>query len=737
MSEKLDHVQKALFESEQRYQSLVDTIPDMVFTVNESGELISINNEFVLLLGHPRDRILATPLIDIVVPEDKPKILSAIESIVAEGKVVRGLECRMLDAQGVVKAIEINQAGIHGLAGELLFIQGVAHDISERRKAEERIRYLKEFSESIFNSIRSGIVVVAPDDFRVVSANRSYLKHLGLSEDLVLGRNYYEINQPMAQPDRSGRWLSILRDTLQSGETLETDCLRTYDGLGPRYFEISSYPIKDLSNEITQIILIERDVTDRRRIEEELKKHVIELSILRDVGEAIQSTLNLDEILHTLLVGVTAGQGLSFNRAFLFLLNQDEGFLEGALAIGPATPEEAGRIWEDLDRKHLSFPELLRSYDDPMTCPNTLVNQLVHKIRISVTDDNSTLVQSLMEGKSFNVKNGLIGGEGGRRVEESLVQLLLCDSFALVPLYSRNKKIGVLIADNMITRTPITDQALHSLQIFANHASSAIENSRLYGELEKKYRDLERANSLIREKQAELLEAERLSTVGRMATILAHEIRNPLVAIGGFARSIKDETPPDDPKREELHIILSETMRLEELVKNVLEYAKFAKPKPKPVSVSFLVKQVLDLVKYELKSNHIKLTVTVDESLPLVLADENQMRQVFLNLVFNAIHAMPSGGELHLTADRNSHFAEIQVKDTGCGIAEDNLDKIFSPFFTTKTKGSGLGLHLVSQIISEHGGRISVSSQEDAGTTFTLFIPFATGEQHENNFNRG
>src|SRR5262249_42217723 len=149
-------------------------------------------------------------------------------------------------------------------------------------------------------------------------------------------------------------------------------------------------PIKNQKNEITEIILIERDITDRRRIEEELKQHVVELSKLRDVSEAIQSTLNLDEILYTLLVGVTAGQGLSFNRAFLLLLNQDEGLLEGALAIGPATPEEAGRIWEDLDRKHLTFSQLLRSYDDPTVCQITAVNQSVHKIKIPVTDDKST-----------------------------------------------------------------------------------------------------------------------------------------------------------------------------------------------------------------------------------------------------------------------------------------------------------------------------------------------------------
>ncbi|MBI1747019.1 MAG: PAS domain S-box protein [Acidobacteria bacterium] len=725
VDEKLDHVRKALQESEQRYQSLVDSIPDIVFTLNENGGIISVNNEFVYSLGYPREEILKTPIIDIIHPEDRSKISAAIKVITATGQVIRGLECRIMTRNGAVTYHEINQCGIYGLAGELLYIQGLAHDISERRKAEERITHLKEFNESIFNSIRSGIVVVDPNDSKVIMANRSYLKQVGLAEEAVVGHKYDEINQALVRPAGSPCCLSLLKNTLESGGIFEMDCLRSLDGLETRHFEIATYPIKNQKNEITEIILIERDVTDRRRIEDELKNHVTELSILRDVGEAIQSTLNLDEILHTLLVGVTAGQGLSFNRAFLFLLNQEEGVLEGALAIGPANPEEAGHIWEDLDRKHLSFTELLRSYGDPMTCPNTLVNQVVHKIRIPVTEDKNTLITAMMEGKSFNVIEGLIEGDPTRRIEDDLATRLSSKDFAVVPLYSRSKRIGVLIADNMITRTPIIDQAINSLQIFANHASSAIENSRLYGELEKKYYDLERANNLIREKRAELLEAERLSTVGRMANILAHEVRNPLVVIGGFARSLKEETPPDDPKRDELSIILSETMRLEELVRNVLEYAKFAKPKIQPVSVSDLVRQVVDMVKYELRANHIHFKVDVDEDLPPISADENQMRQVFLNLLFNAIHAMTSGGDLGISAARSGNFVEIKVADSGCGIAEANINKIFSPFFTTKTRGSGLGLHLVSQIISEHGGRIVVASEEDRGTVFTIYIPFA------------
>lgn len=730
--EKLSKARKALFESEQRYQSLVDSIPDTVFTLNESGEFLAVNNEFTSALGYSSEEVQGVAFTDIVDPEDVDQLTRALKEVVEQKSVVKGLECRIRSKDGKIKHFELNQKGVYGVDNELLYIEGVAHDISERRKVEEKIRYLKEFSETIFNTIRSGIVVVDAKTYRIISANSAFLKQVDLSEEQVSGRNYYEISHTSHQAGESDGSLSILDLTVQSGEPYEADRIRV-DGDGKRRFiEVSSHPIKNEKNEVTQVILIERDVTERKRIEEELKKRVNELSILKEVSEALlQSALKLEEIAYIALVGVTAGQGLSFNRAFLLLLNDQEGVLEGMLAIGPSSPEEAGRIWSDLNQQQLSFSGLLKNCSQRDMCHDVAVNQIVKKVRISVTNKN-ILIKALMEGKAFNVKGGVASDEPDEKVDDWLTSLLGVDSFAIVPLYSRSKRIGVIIADNMITKLPITDANIDSLRIFANYASSAIENSRLYRELEVKVKDLQKANDLIREKQEELLEAERLSTIGRMAAVLAHEIRNPLVSIGGFARSIVNEIPPQDPKREELSIIVSETMRLEELVKSVLEYAKFAKPKPKPLDLNDLIRRVANLVKYELKTYDVNLRLELSEPLPQILADDNQIRQVLLNLIFNAIHAMPHGGNITIATSSDEAAIELKVADTGCGIPEEYLDKVFAPFFTTKTQGSGIGLHLVFQIVTEHGGKIHVNSKKNEGTTFIINLPFKGEARYEN-----
>lgn len=730
MNEKLAAIKRALDESRRQYEYLVDTIPDLVFSLSADGRFIAVNNEFISSIGYRKEEVLGVPFAALIHPDDRQRYFAAFKQALQSHGPVKGIEIRLITKRGEISHFEINQSSIYGMDGELTCIQGVAHDVSERKRAEERIQRLKELNETVLNSIRRGLAVVDARTHRIVTANKIFLRELELTEEETLDRNVYDLRPGRGLPYSWERWLSVLNETLLSGETKEIEQLHEVNG-EPRYVELSAYPIKNQQNEVTGVVMINRDVTERRKIEEELKKRVSELSFLKEVSEALQSTLKLEEILYIILVGATAGQGLGFNRAFLLLYDDEKEVVEGKLAIGPSGAEEAGHIWADLERKKLSLSELLRSYNERALSRDVLVNRIVRKIRIPVAEADNILVKSLLEGRAFNVHGGLVEGEPELEVGADLISLLGVDSFAVVPLYSSDKKIGLLIADNMINRRPITNEDLDSLRIFANHASSAIENSRLYGELEEKVRDLERAHALIQQKQTELLEAERLSTIGRMAAVLAHEIRNPLVSIGGFARSLMQEVPEDNQMREELSIIVSEVIRLEELLKDVLEYAKFAKPRPKPVDLGQLIRQVLELLKYEMRSRNIDTKLELYENLGPILADENQLRQVLINLIFNAIHAMPGGGRLSIHASPDGRYAELRIADTGVGIPPEHLDKLFTPFFTTKSMGVGIGLNLVWQIVNEHGGSISVQSEKGRGTTFIIYLPLALVDPEE------
>ena len=230
----------------------------------------------------------------------------------------------------------------------------------------------------------------------------------------------------------------------------------------------------------------------------------------------------------------------------------------------------------------------------------------------------------------------------------------------------------------------------------------------------------EQVNLSLQESQFHLLQAERLSTIGKMAALLAHEIRTPLVSIGGFARRMLRSTPPDDPRHEEMEIIVSEVRRLEKLVDEVLVYSRISKPEYKPTDINVLVQSVMITMRGELQKNSVRVKLDLDSGLPAAETDEAQLRQALFNLVTNALEAMPSGGILELTTRFDEKYLEIGVADTGVGINKENWDRLFTPFFTTKSTGTGLGLAIVSQVVDNHNGSLRFESIPGQGTSFHI-----------------
>ncbi len=347
MNEKLAAIKRALDESRRQYEYLVDTIPDLVFSLSADGRFIAVNNEFTSSIGYRKEEVLGVPFAALIHPDDRQRYFAAFKQALLSHQPVKGLEVRLITKRGDISHFEINQSSIYGTDGELTCIQGVAHDISERKRAEERIQRLKELNETVLNSIRRGMAVVDARTHRIITVNKIFLRELELAEEETLDRNVYDLRPGRGLPYSWERWQSVLNEALLSGETKEIEHLHEVNG-EPRYVELSAYPIKNQQNEVTGVVMINRDVTERRKIEEELKKRVSELSFLKEVSEALQSTLKLEEILYIILVGATAGQGLGFNRAFLLLYDDEKEVVEGKLAIGPSGAEEAGHIWADL-----------------------------------------------------------------------------------------------------------------------------------------------------------------------------------------------------------------------------------------------------------------------------------------------------------------------------------------------------------------------------------------------------
>ncbi len=226
--------------------------------------------------------------------------------------------------------------------------------------------------------------------------------------------------------------------------------------------------------------------------------------------------------------------------------------------------------------------------------------------------------------------------------------------------------------------------------------------------------------------QQELLHKEKLASMGQLAAGVAHEINNPLGTILLLTDVMHKEATEDDPRREDLKMIVKETIRCKNIVADLLNFARQQEVLAQETEIHPLLEQVIEEVSHQPSFTGVEIVRQFSPELPPIQADPAQLQQVFINLLNNAAEAIEQGGTITLaTRPLNSQWVEIRVSDTGCGIPEESLDKLFTPFFTTKPpgKGTGLGLSIIYGIIKMHRGQIAVQSQVGQGTTFTVTLP--------------
>lgn len=463
------------------------------------------------------------------------------------------------------------------------------------------------------------------------------------------------------------------------------------------------------------------ELSHYKKLEQRLERKINGLFIIHEIGRALQRTTDLDEILFIVLVGVTSGEALKFNRAFLCLLNEDKTCLEGRMAIGPAGVEEANRIWTDLASKRLTLNDIIRSYREETHNQDTHVNDLVRRIRIPVTDTEHALIRSLTTQTSCLIEEDDVDIS----MPADFMSFIGARSFAVIPLFSQEQPLGILLADNAITGQPIQDEDVELLEIFAQQASATIDNSYLYETLGRQVRALEQANNNLKTYQEKLIHAERLSAIGEITATVAHEIRNPLVSIGGHARAVRRQMTDSSPQCADLDIIIKEEMRLEGIVTELLDLARPMAIETELHDVNNLMSMCIQMVTDHQAGQRVNIETHFQKDLPNVPLSVDAIKQVMLNLLNNAVEAAGSGDSVLLeTSAFNNSFVEIKITDAGDGIPKKDLPRIFDPFFTTKPGGSGLGLTVAKRIIEDHRGTIHVSGgRGNKGTSFIIRMP--------------
>lgn len=437
-----------------------------------------------------------------------------------------------------------------------------------------------------------------------------------------------------------------------------------------------------------------------------------ELTLLYQLSNTMLSTIRLNKLTHLILTAITTPSSHLFERAILFLRNEKTNVLQGMLAVTSRLSEglrivgghdTLGSRWDISDetisrQRSAEFCSQVRLTRIEINSACPLIHRVISERTLCHSDD--VLCQKC---QSCCFIRPLCGGP-----------------FAAAPLIARETAIGMIVVDNPDSGREVSSANLRFLQLFANQAGMAIENSMLYNRIEEAHLNL-------REARERLSHGERLAAIGEMAANLAHELKNPLITIGGFAGRLLKSLPAEAREHQYAGTIVSEVSRLEKMLAEILAFSR------KPIicfsscDLEEIIRDCLANCATTFEDHNIKVSLIGGPPPWTVSGDAPQLRQVFLNLILNSCDAMPEGGKLTVTlgktvVDRKSVI--ITVEDTGGGIPKEMQPKIFDPFFTTKHHGTGLGLSIASRIILNHFGSIETHNTGQ-GAVFTITLPLA------------
>ena len=440
------------------------------------------------------------------------------------------------------------------------------------------------------------------------------------------------------------------------------------------------------------------------------------LSTLHEISSAMMTTVRYDELVWIITRALTDRQGLSFDQVFILLLEEgEEGrpptlFSSAFWTYGQSAEEAA---------PEQSLGELLKT-PSKEEAARMLQSGADMRVRVPVFPESSRLLSRvIIENKA------MLGFRAFDDEEDERLKNFGFSVYAAVPMVAKNREVGVIAVNRSLSCGTLTLSDLRDLTMLANQAGLAIENARLYD-------DLEKANRTLSQVRGRLIDAEKAAAQGEMGTQLAHEVRNPLVSIGGFTQRLLKKMSGDDPLRKYAEVIWEEVSRVNRVLNNILNYSRNVEGLMREFPLEEKVAEAIGTLKHEMERLKITLDMSAAPNLPLVSADDSQVMHIVLNIVYNASQAMgPKGGRIHIRlfetlADDESYVA-CEITDTGPGIPEAILPNIFTPFYTSKADGTGLGLSIVKKIVDRYHGRIQAANHPahipDSGASFIFMFP--------------
>jgi len=683
------------FEGHKYYQKLIRSVTDYVIAVNRDYRIIMANELFKNEFGMQPNAFCYNVWKN---RNEKCEVCS-IEKTFQDGRGHWNIEDVVMK-DGRIAQMFVQTTPVTSEQGEIVYVLEAATNITEKENIQEdlpkmagnleimlanRLEELQKSEEkyrTIFERSRDAIILTGRDG-KIKEINQAGVNILGYEtqkEVLVLkAANEFFIEKQ--------DFIELQKRVTQEGFVTEFETRLA--GKNNREFNalITSNVTVDVTGQIAGYVLIIRDITKRKTTQQQIERRNIRLDALNAISKTVSSSLNLDEILRSTIDKIL--EVLENDSVRIYLLDDQQDTLKLVAHRG-------------LSSELITQPYM--RYRKP---------------------GDGFLGQTILDGKIRLLDNL-------QRAQDPYVDSIIAEGLhttTYIPLVTKGKPIGVMCVSR---HTPIkfSSDYIEFLSAIGNQIGVAVDNANLYENIKRAYQELKDA-------QEQIIQTEKLASLGKLAATIAHEINNPLAVVLTYIRlmiKLMDRNSFSLERLEDISRYLdtmdAETTKCGEIVKNLLAFSRQSAITIDSHGITDIINRTLALITHDLEMKGIQLEKTIQANLPNIQCDFKQIQQALLNLIYNAADAMQDGGILTVSAGRKAgdeRFLNVMVSDTGCGICEKDKEKIFDPFFTTKEegKGVGLGLSVVYGIVTSHKGSIEVDSAPGTGSTFTVSLPLA------------
>jgi len=780
----------ALQESALRFRKIFEDAPIGMAIVGPDYRLIKVNKALCHMLGYAEDELIELTFANITHPDDVENDLHLAEQVFRGEITSYKLEKRYIKKNQEILWADLTATVIRDQDGNMLYGLGMVENITERKRAEQELKASEQQLKASLAFQKQLIASLSVISFITTDLNAIVTSFSPGAENIFGYKAEEMIGQPVAKlhlPEDVARFPEIIQAQIEGrvGYSGEITLVRKNGEQFPA--EFSTYPVMDADGKVICLLGVSRDITARKRTEQELLERNKELEVLNQVNRLLASSLDVRQALCQAVK--VFQQGFGYLVCSVFLVNDGKDTISLVASSGYQLPEEfySRKIGADgllgfvaaageplyipdvsKEARYIEADERVRSEClFPLKMGERVIGVLnvasdrvggfsdraLNRIssfaaQVSIALTNEQLYRQAIEArdKFLDLYNNAPDGYHSVAPDGTILEMNNTELERLG--YRREEVVGKLKITDLLPP--------EALDGFPEFMQKLIERGEMTATIEQRRKDGSRipvrlhtkviyddlgqvaafrsaVRDITRERalQAQLMQAEKMSAVGQLISGVAHELNNPLTGVLGFAQLLLMDESLSSSARQYLQCIVDQGMRARGIVQNLLTFARQHKPEKAMVDINKALRSTLALRSYELKVNNIEVIEELSPSLPQTLADFQQLQQVFLNIIINAEQAMLEArdrGKLTIKTLSGDGWITICFTDDGPGIKAKDLPRIFEPFFTTKEvgKGTGLGLSICYGIIEEHGGKIYAISEEGKGASFIVELPVVT-----------